>query len=259
MVRQYGNEFPERPLMATVSDLLGIPHFTTGRGSTVRKDFLVAVGHALGVRDPEGYDKEGLIREVWESATRSEMPADRLSAGGTVTNLVLQEISDGILRFGVPGRLESSPEPDPEPETGEEFDPSTMGDTRDRRLANVALREGRDSFRQAVLEAYGSKCSITRFDDPMTLQACHIAPYRGPEFNVVSNGLCLRADIHILFDRGAIAIHETNHDVLVKPNLVVGSYRDVLSGVKATLPRGSRDRPSVAALRAHRLWAGFEE
>jgi len=34
--------------MATISDLLGIPHFTTARGSTVRRDFLEAVGVALG-------------------------------------------------------------------------------------------------------------------------------------------------------------------------------------------------------------------
>ncbi|WP_155378796.1 hypothetical protein [Cellulomonas sp. JZ18] len=48
MAKEYGVEYPERALMAVLSDLLGIPHFTTSRGSTVRSDFLKAVLVALG-------------------------------------------------------------------------------------------------------------------------------------------------------------------------------------------------------------------
>ena len=39
--------YPERQLMAVISDLLGIPHFTTSNGSTVRADFLQAVAARL--------------------------------------------------------------------------------------------------------------------------------------------------------------------------------------------------------------------
>src|SRR6478735_7062289 len=99
MPREYGQEFPERPLMSTLSDLLGIAHFSTSRGSTVRTDFLRAVAEALGA-DPQGLGKDDLIRLVWETTNRRPMPADRLSPGGTVTNRVLQDVVDGVLEHG---------------------------------------------------------------------------------------------------------------------------------------------------------------
>lgn len=264
MVRQTGQEYPERALMATLSDLLGIPHFTTSNGGTVRRDFLEAVADELGAAY-HGQDKDGLIRSVWEAANQVDMPPDRLSRGGTVTNQVLQEVVDGVLRHGVPGRVEPSPpagDEDLADLTGIEdlesmLDPSTLGDERTRRLAQIARREGQDMFRQQVLDAYGARCAVTGFDDPMTLQAAHIVPYRGPRSNTVTNGLCLRADLHILFDRGAFAVHEQDTRLLVKPHLMVGSYASVLGDALFTPPRARRDRPSAPALRAHRLWAGF--
>lgn len=249
--------------MSTLSDLLGIPHFTTARGSTVRRDFLEAVAVRLGVV-PGGTDKDGLIRLVWEAAQGRPMPDDRWSVGGTVTNLVLQEILDGVLSGRVtgiapaPARGEESQVAAGSSAAVEEFDPAGFADERTRRLIEVAQREGQDSFRTKVLEAYGVACAVTATRVPSVLQAAHIAPYRGVAFNVVPNGLCLRADVHVLFDRGAIAIHERTMRLLVKPHLRDSPYWD-LQDQEVARPRSVADRPSVPALRGHRLWAGFTQ
>lgn len=262
MARAYGQEFPERPLMSTLSDLLGIAHFTTSRGSTVRRDFLDALAEALG-ESPVGLDKDGVIRVSWEAAQRRTMPSDRLSPGGTVTNRVLQEIVDGILKHGVGQSPPASSAP-PESEhselmdvVAEIFDPATLGDERTRRLVEQAQREGQNTFRTAVLDAYGDRCAISESVTAMTLQAAHIAPYKGPRYNVIANGLCLRADLHILFDRGAMAIHEDTMEVLVKRHALGPEY-DFLQGARLRPPHLKRNRPSVPALRGHRLWAGFD-
>lgn len=258
MARRYGVEYPERALMSVISDLLGIRHFTTSNGSTVRKDFLVAVGEALGVPGAAAMNKDPLLAAVVEAATGVSMDPSLFSSGTTVTDAALQRIIDGLIARGVPGRL--PPDPGPPPPSAAEvedmFDPSLLTDERDRRLVLIARREGRDVFRSTVLEAYGSRCAVTGFDAVDALEAAHIYPYRGPATNSVSNGLCLRADIHRLFDRGAISVHETTLAVLVKPHLLVTRYAD-LEDLVLTVPKEGRLRPSVAALRSHREWAGL--
>ncbi len=247
--------------MGVISDLLGIRHFTTSRGSTVRRDFLVAVGTGLGI--PEQTlaalpSKDDVLTAVIEAATQDPMDPSLLSPGTTVTNEALQTIIDGITRNGAAGR------PDvPEVETQRVsselalgFDLDGIRDERDRRLMEIAVREGQDHFRTALLDAYGSKCAITGFDAVETLEAAHVYPYMGPATNQVTNGLLLRSDVHRLYDRGAISVHETNFDVLVKPHLLVTEYA-FLAKRRLRLPLRKDQRPSTAALRSHREWAGL--
>ncbi|QBX57487.1 HNH endonuclease [Nocardioides seonyuensis] len=247
--------------MGVISDLLGIEHFTTSRGSKVRKDFLQAVGKGLGL--PETTiaaleTKDDVLTAVVEAATQEPMDPGLLSRGGTVTNEALQIIIDGITRNGVVGRPQM---PDVEPELVAEaaalgIDFEDFKDARDRRLIEMAVREGQNQFRNRLLDAYDGKCAVTGYDAVDTLEAAHIYPYRGPATNHVTNGLLLRADIHKLFDRGGIAIHETSHHVLVRANLMVTAYAP-LSKAALRLPRRRSERPSTAALRSHREWAGL--
>lgn len=267
MAKTFGAEFPERQLMSVISDLLGIPHFTTARGSTVRTDFLLAVGAGLGVNPSEltGIKKDEVLATVVQAATRQPMPPDLLSPGGTVTNRALQLIVDGIMRHGVPGKWtppgvapaagEFEVEP-PTDDLSEDFDPDQVQDARDRRLLATAVRQGQDRFRTAVLEAYSYKCAVTKFDAVDALQAAHIFPYRGPATNAVTNGLCLRADIHALFDRGALSVHEIDYRLILKPHLMVTRYAD-LQDVRLSVPSAKHLRPSSAALRSHREWSGL--
>ncbi|MFJ2520483.1 HNH endonuclease [Cellulosimicrobium cellulans] len=262
MARQYGAQYPERPLMATLSDLLGISHFTTSRGGTVRRDFLEAVGAALGLPDETVTglsSKEDVLAAVVEAATRRPMDPSLFSVGGTITNDALQAVIDGITVNGAPGRdvPHETTTPPLDDELGAiEFDPGDLKDERDRRLLLQVVREGQDRFRTALIEAYGGRCAITAADASETLEAAHIYPYSGPATNKVSNGLLLRADVHKLFDRGAIAVHETTRHVLLKPHLLVTSYA-YLQGSRLQLPRKRVYHPSTAALRSHREWAGL--
>lgn len=263
MARVFGREYPERALMSVISDLLRIAHFTTANGSTVRTDFLEAVGRALGIPDASmtAMTKNDLLACVVEAATRAPMDPALYSPGATVTNRALQEIVDGLLEHGVPGSPEIRDvqrQDLSEREVADlEFDPGEVQDERDRQLVERAVRVGQDKFRLALLRAYGERCAITEYDAVETLQGSHIYPYRGPATNRVSNGLLLRSDIHILFDRGAIAIDESNYSVLLKPHLLVTRCGMELCGRRLLLPYRKADRPSTAALQSHRRWAGF--
>ena len=237
--------------MSVLSDLLAIPHFTTARGSTVRKDFLDTVARALGV-DPDGLLKDQVLAVAVQAATRHPMPDELYSPGGTVTNQALQAIVDGVIRNGRPGGLAAAAV-----EEAPAFDPALVTDERDRRLLDLAVRQGQDQFRALVVEAYDARCAVTGFDAVEALEAAHITPYKGPATSLVSNGILLRADVHALWDRGSLAVDETAHTVLVKPHLLATSYRDLADAPVGHLPRRLADRPAVVALRNHRQWCGL--
>ena len=240
---------PERATMSTLSDLLGIPHFTTSRGSTVRRDFLEAVVCALGAHpsDLTGRDKDGILALAWELSRHEPAPPEAFSRGGTVKNTTLQAIINGIIYNGL------SPVLDEAPATGKFHE---IDDERRRMVAARAVRDGQNRFREKVLKAYGDQCTVTGTDLPAALQAAHIAPYLGRASHAVSNGLCLRADIHQLFDRHMLAINEENYTVLLSPAVLASAYAE-LEGVRIHLPRERRLWPDRDALANHRIEAGL--
>ncbi|WP_304526867.1 HNH endonuclease [Halomonas sp. I5-271120] len=109
-------------------------------------------------------------------------------------------------------------------------------DKRTRRQQQVVVREGQAGFRQDVLDNYGHRCCVTDCQETLLLEAAHISPYTGPHSNHPANGLCLRVDIHRLFDRYFISIDPDSWRLVVTPRLAdESSYRD-LDGLR--LPRG---------------------
>jgi hypothetical protein len=145
MPKNRGADYPERHRMAVLSDLLGIPHHSTSRGGTVRRDFLEAVLGALGGR-PASKDKDELIAACVEAATGLPFEDRLLSAGGTVTNDALQAMIDGILGQGLADHFPPSVDP-PEVSPGQDggvepFRPGLVGDDRRRQLAWTAVRDG---------------------------------------------------------------------------------------------------------------------
>lgn len=249
---------PERAAMSTLSDLLGIPHFTTSSGGTVRRDFIKAVARALGATDvdfihaPESArpgrpkNKDEVLALAWELARREPFPAERVSVGETITNDHLEAIIEGVMHYGL------GPVLDPEQPSGFH----DLEDERRRQVAEQTVRDGQQFFRLAVLEAYGNQCAITETNLPAALQAAHIAPYMGAASNSVSNGLCLRADIHAMFDRHMLAIHEDSLAVLLSPAVLASTYRH-LGGVRLHVPRKTIYRPDREALARHREEAGL--
>jgi len=78
-------------------------------------------------------------------------------------------------------------------------------------------RLGQGAFRVLVTDAYNRRCTISGERTLPVLQASHIKPYgKGP--NRVDNGLLLRSDLHILFDRGYITV-TPDHHVEVSPRI----------------------------------------
>lgn len=61
-------------------------------------------------------------------------------------------------------------------------------------------------FRKAVLNAFDARCFITGTNIPSVLEAAHIVPVSENGNDSVENSLCLRKDIHALFDCGHIRI-----------------------------------------------------
>lgn len=139
-------------------------------------------------------------------------------------------------------------------DVADDFDPASVRDGRQRTIRAIVRRVGQPAFRQALLDAYEGRCAITGSDAAETLEAAHIMPYRGPDTNHLANGLLLRADLHILFDIGQVAIDTTTMTVLVSEHLKETVYAS-LAGVQLRLPVDVHYQPSVAALNEHRAWA----
>ncbi len=82
----------------------------------------------------------------------------------------------------------------------------------------ITSRIGQSAFRAMVSEVYQFKCAITREKTLPVLEAAHIKPYSKLGPNRTSNGLLLRSDMHILFDKGYMTINDDYH-VLVSQRL----------------------------------------
>lgn len=67
-------------------------------------------------------------------------------------------------------------------------------------------RLGQGAFRVLVTEAYDRRCAITGERTLPVLEAAHIKPYSESGPHLISNGLLLRSDLHILFDDGYVTV-----------------------------------------------------
>lgn len=83
----------------------------------------------------------------------------------------------------------------------EQDQPPRYGDAY---LARARLGQG--AFRVLVTEAYRKRCAITGERTLPVLEAAHIQPFAAEGPNRVCNGLLLRSDLHILFDRGYVTV-----------------------------------------------------
>ncbi|RJS14609.1 hypothetical protein DRW03_34595 [Corallococcus sp. H22C18031201] len=141
-------------------------------------------------------------------------------------------------------------------DTGGEFTPRSIKDARNRILTAIAQRQGQPAFRKQLLAEYDHKCAITHCDSEDALEAAHILPYNGHATNIIQNGLLLRADIHILFDRGLIAINTADWTITLHERIRHSHYAS-LHGQKLRLPQKKDSHPSIDALNKHRVESGI--
>jgi putative restriction endonuclease len=72
----------------------------------------------------------------------------------------------------------------------------------------IKPRIGQGAFKVLITEAYHRRCAITGEKTLPVLEAAHIKPYSLEGPHEIKNGLLLRSDFHILFDRGYITINK---------------------------------------------------
>jgi putative restriction endonuclease len=118
----------------------------------------------------------------------------------------------------------------------------------------VRPRLGQNTFRIAVLDAYGRSCAVTTEHSLPALEASHIRPYGLGGTHEVGNGLLLRADIHRLFDKGYVTV-TPDHKLLVSPKLREefsnGKSYYPLDGTTVRVPRSFKHQPLSELLRWH--------
>jgi putative restriction endonuclease len=111
-------------------------------------------------------------------------------------------------------------------------------------------RKGQSAFRQEVLKNYGYRCCVVGEGVVELLEAAHIQPYVDERSNHAQNGLCLRVDLHRLFDEGLLGVTD-DHRLQVSAALKGTSYES-LAGKQISTPTSVDARPSPQALAAHR-------
>lgn len=134
------------------------------------------------------------------------------------------------------------------------LEPIDLGPTRGaHRLTPIRLGQG--SFRAAIDLAYGERCAVTRNHVRPVLQAAHIRPVEHDGIHRVDNGLLLRADVHLMFDRGYLGVHPERHTLQVNPRLHSefgnGEEFSARADTPIELPRQAPDRPSAEFLSWH--------
>lgn len=111
-------------------------------------------------------------------------------------------------------------------------------------------RKGQSAFRQQILRNYDHRCCVYGESVVELLEAAHIQPYINEQSNHPQNGLCLRVDLHRLFDEGLLSVTD-EFTLVVSPRLADTSYAE-LEGKKLTLPAHPSAHPSSEALAFHR-------
>ncbi|MDM3853879.1 MAG: HNH endonuclease [Aphanizomenon gracile PMC649.10] len=109
-------------------------------------------------------------------------------------------------------------------------------DKRERVTTEIVQRPEQAEFRRRLLNLYAGKCVITDYDVTTALIAAHIIPYKTSQDDKPSNGLLLRADIHLLFDHHLIGIDPMTMTVRISPRLVNTKYAE-LEGKKLNIQK----------------------
>ncbi len=128
------------------------------------------------------------------------------------------------------------------------------GTSRFGKDQTISPRLGQGAFRILVTDAYDRRCAITTERTLPVLEAAHIKPFSESGPNSTNNGLLLRADLHILFDRGYLTV--TNNQRVEVSKRIKEEYENgrdyyAMHGKGMRLPSQPYDRPSSEFLNWH--------
>lgn len=116
-------------------------------------------------------------------------------------------------------------------------------------------RIGQGAFRVIVTEAYNRRCAVSGESTLPVLQASHIKAFSDNGPNDLNNGLLLRSDIHLLFDKGYITINP-NYFIKVSKYLYQNFGEDIMyrkydNKHMKYIPEKECEKPSKEYLRWH--------
>jgi hypothetical protein len=120
---------------------------------------------------------------------------------------------------------------------------------RRKRQGQILSRPGQQRFSRAIRTAYGNMCAVTKCKVAAALEAAHIRIKKGRDFNELSNGILLRADIHTLFDSGLITLTLDGERLEISDKIRKSSYSSLHM---KRIVRPSRGAPSLANIKHHR-------
>jgi putative restriction endonuclease len=116
-------------------------------------------------------------------------------------------------------------------------------------------RLGQGAFRVLVTEAYDRRCAITGERTLPVLEAAHIKPCSESGPHRVNNGILLRADLHILLDRGYVTLTDdlrVEVSQRIKEDFENGKTYYALHGRELeVIPHQEIERPSPAFIQWH--------
>ncbi|MBR0852151.1 HNH endonuclease [Bradyrhizobium diazoefficiens] len=119
------------------------------------------------------------------------------------------------------------------------------------RLTEVWSRPAQRAFSAHIRQIYHNRCAVTGCTTPAALQAAHIRTLDGSDANSPTNGILLRADLHLMFDAHLITLSEDGSRLEVCNSLNDPSY-DFLRVGTVSLPTQQDQRPSAENIRHHR-------
>jgi putative restriction endonuclease len=116
-------------------------------------------------------------------------------------------------------------------------------------------RLGQGAFRVLVTDAYQRRCAVTGERTLPVLQAAHIKPYGESGPHRVDNGILLRADLHILLERGYMTLTEALQIEVsrrIKEDFENGKEYYALQGKNLeVVPSSAMERPSREFIQWH--------
>jgi hypothetical protein len=116
--------------------------------------------------------------------------------------------------------------------------------------AQRAARPGQGEFSERIRRLYRNRCAVTACATGSALQAAHIQVQDGVDDNSPSNGILLRADLHLLFDALLITLSEDGRGFELSHRLIDPAYQFLREALVFVPDAASR--PSRANILHHR-------
>jgi hypothetical protein len=246
-----GKGFWDRAIVITSKDL----NLTKAHARYLESRFISLAKHAKGVRLTNGTSPDPLPLPEADIADMEYFIGHVEVAFRTLGIDVLRSATNAIGREAPTVSSAAVLQPVPGAGRNENIGPAwpDVGPMHDD--PNLARhRLDLHAFRGIVLSAYHGSCAITGTRVRPVLQAAHIRPVTFGGENRLSNGLLLRADVHVLFDHGYLAVDPSYH-LRVSPRLRddFGSGEEFYAraGQVIGLPHKETDRPWRDSLEWH--------